>query len=53
MGKALIGIYYKTLEAAEEAFLKMPEWKQKNHSIVEFNNAYLIISNEQINALEK
>lgn len=52
MAKALIGTYYKTFEAATEAFNKMPEYKQKNHSIVEFDNAYLIVSNEQIKKLQ-
>lgn len=52
MSKAFIGIYYKTSDQAVEAFEKMPEWKRNNHSIVEFQGAYMIVSNEQIKALE-
>jgi len=49
---ALIGIYYKTRESAVEAFDKMSDWKKKNHNIIEFENAYLIVSNEQIKTLK-
>lgn len=53
MTVALIGIYYKTSYDATVAFAKLPEWQKENHSIVEFDNAWLIVSNEQIKALEK
>ena len=53
MTVALIGIYYKTQEDATEAYKKLPEWQRQNSSIVEFDNAFLIVSDEQLKALQK
>jgi len=50
---AMMGKYYKTSEAALTAFDKLSEWEKKHQSIVEFENAYLIVSNEQIKAVNK
>lgn len=52
MTGVLMGKYYKTFEAAQEAFLKLSEWDQKNKVIVEFENAFMIVSNEQVKAFE-
>lgn len=48
---AFIGKYYKTKKSAFKAFDKMGKNLQKHQSIVEFKNGYLIMGNDQIEAI--
>ncbi len=49
---AIIGKYYKTLDKAVKYYNSMSETFRKHQSVIEIGNAFMVVGNEQIKAIE-